>query len=519
MVEELAINRRTLIKGIAGVTAAGSVMGLRSFALAQSGGTFTFGRPWETSHLDPHSSQLSASWNIQHLAFDSLVTLDEEFNVVPSLASAFEWQGNNLVFTLRDGVKFANGRDMTSDDVLKSLERALKAKGNPWGLLLRNKKSITADGNKVTFEFDGPNNVALYALAATLVCIMPMKEIEDGSYDPAGDKFMGTGPYMVSEHIANDRWVLKRNPHYWGGPAKTETVVVRTIPSTQGLVAALNDGSIDAAMFIGDPDAPALLAGAANITVATQRSTDFNYIGMNCNAEDSPFRDLRVRQAVALVIDRDKIINFALAGNAEKTYGWTQWGFTDDSKLMFREPDVEKAKALMAEAKPARTTVKYLVRAGGVHEAVAQVMSQALAEIGITCELETVDGGVWAKRVWATNPSEMDITSSAYSGFPHPLITAHWWAPDLSGFTKGYVPVNETYTAALNEAVTKASGDGVNVALQTLYEMLNEQCVKIPINVNSETIAWRSDRVNMTPSARQSQNDVLAGVETWEMKA
>lgn len=113
----------------------------------------------------------------------------------------------------------------------------------------------------------------------------------------------------------------------------------------------------------------------------------------------------------------------------------------------------------------------------------------------------------------------MDITSSAYTGFAHPLVTAHWWAPDLSGFTKGYVPVNPAYTAALNKATVEASGDAeVNTALQDLYQIMNEDAVKIPINVNTETIAWRNDKVDMIPSSKQAQNDVLAGVETWSIK-
>lgn len=512
------MDRRSFMKTAAAAGVAAGAINMRSIALAANDKTFTFGRTRETSHLDPHTSQLSSSWHIQHMVYDSLVTLDENFDVVPSLATAWEWQGNNLVFTMREGVKFANGRTMTMDDVVGSLNRALKSKGNPWGLLLRNKTGITADGNKLTIAFSGPNNVALNSLTATLVCILPMKEVEDGSFDPKGDMFMGSGPYQVTEHVANDRWVLKANPHYWGGEAKTGTVVVRTIPEIQSLVAALRDGSIDAAAFDSNPDAPALIKGAPNISSATMATTDFNYAGMNAVADGSPFQDIRVRQAVALSLDRQQIIDFAFGGQAAPTYGWTQWGLTDDSKLKFQKQDIEAARALMAEAKPERTNIKYLVRAGSNHSAIAQIIKQSLDKIGINAELESVDGGVWAKRVWGTRPSDMDMTNSGYTGFAHPLMTAHWWAPDLAGFTKGYVPVNKDYTAALNDATTATSGDAITPALQKLYEILNEQAVKIPLTVNNETIAWRSDRVDMTPSKKESQNDIISGVENYQMK-
>ena len=194
-------------------------------------------------------------------------------------------------------------------------------------------------------------------------------------------------------------------------------------------------------------------------------------------------------------------------------------GLTDDSKLKFRDPDIEKARALIKEADPKVTTFPYLVRGGSNHGQIAQVVKQQLALIGLNAELETVDGGVWAKRVWGTRPeSDMIMTNSAYTGFAHPLVTAHWWAPDLSRFTAGYVPENADYTAALNDATTAASGDDVVPSLQRLYEIYNEQAIKIPLCVNTETIAWRSDRVDMTPSGKQAQNDIINGVENYKMK-
>ena len=516
--KHLGLNRRDFLKGIAALGLTAGVSGIAQMAAAAGGKTFTFGRIRETKHLDPHTSQLSSSWHIQHMVYDSLVTLNDDFEVVPSIATAWEWDGNTLVFTIRDGVKYANGRAMTMDDVTGSLERALKSKGNPWGLLLRNKKAITQDGNKVSIEFDGPNNVALTALAATLVCIVPMVEEASGEWDAKTDMFMGTGPYSVESHVANDRWTLKANPHYWGGVPKTEKVVVRTIPQVQSLVAALRDGSIDAASFDGNPDAPALLAGAPNVEVSRLDTTDFYYIGLNAVAEGSPFLDKRVRQAMALCIDREQLIEFAFAGRAGLSYGWTQWGLTDDSKLPLREQDIEKAKALIAEAKLPSNKIKVLVREGDTLSAVAQVVKQSAKKIGLELDLEVVDGGVWSKRTWGTRPSDMTMVVSRYTGFAHPLITAHWWAPEMAGFTKGYVPENKAYSAALNNAVTKASGDDVDGSLQALYEILNEEAVKIPLCTDIDTIAWRSDRVTMSPSKKQAQNDIISGVETFEMK-
>ena len=133
--KNLGLNRRDFLKGVTALGLASGLSGISQLAMAAEGKTFTFGRIRETKHLDPHTSQLSSSWHIQHMVYDSLVTLDDDFNVQPSIATAWEWEGNNLVFTIREGVKYSNGRDMTMDDVVGSLNRALKSKGNPWGLL------------------------------------------------------------------------------------------------------------------------------------------------------------------------------------------------------------------------------------------------------------------------------------------------------------------------------------------------------------------------------------------------
>ncbi len=519
--KHLGMNRRDFMKGVSVLGLAAGTLGMRSIALAADSKTFTFGRVRETKHLDPHTSQLSSSWHIQHMVYDSLVTLDDNFEVQPSIATAWEWQDNNLVFTIREGVKYSNGRAMTMDDVTGSINRALTSKGNPWGLLLRNKDSVSADGNKLTIAFKSPNNVALTALTATLVCIVPMEEaVEGGAWDPKSDMFWGTGPYSVEQHIANDRWVLKANEHYWGGKPKADKVVVRTIPQMQSLVAALRDGSIDACSFDGNPDAPDLLAGVPDVEVSKLETTDFYYLGLNTLAEDSPFKDKRVRQAVALCMDRQQIVDLAFAGRAGLTYGWTQWGLTDDSKLPLKDQNIEKAKALLAEADLKSMDIPVLVREGDTLLALAQVVKQACSQIGLNLNLEVVDGGIWAKRTWGTRPvADMTMVVSRYTGFAHPLVTAHWWAPEMAGFTAGYVPKNEEYSAALNKAVTESTGDDILPSLQKLYEILNDEAVKIPLCTDIDTIAWRSDRVTMSPSKKQAQNDILSGVETFEVKS
>jgi len=514
-----SLNRRALLQLLGATGAASLALNLRSVAFAAEADTLVWARPTETTLYDPHSSALSSAWNVQHLCYESLVTLDDNLDVVPALATAWEWQGNTLVFTLREGVKFANGRAMTQDDVVGSITRALGSAGNPWGLILRNLKATTKVGtNQVAMEFDGPNRAALAAMTASLVCIVPMEEATAGTWDATTDKFWGTGPYLVESHVANDNWVLVKNPHYWNaGTPKIGKLVVRTIPSTQGIIAALTDGTADVASFEGNPDASALLAGIANVTVAPQYQTAYSFLALNAVTEGSIFIDLKMRQAVALALDRQQIVDFAFAGQSVPSYGYTQFKLGDDSTLPLYARDIDKAKALIAEAAPARTSVNLIYAGGDLDANVSQVIKQQLSEIGLDVQLEGLEEGVWLSRTWTGQPSEFDLNVTYFSGFSHPLITAHWWAPELAGFDAGHVAVDPAYTELLNKALFATSDADYDAAMLALYARINEQANLIPLCSRTETVAWRSDRVNMTPSAMQAQEDVLAGVENFTL--
>lgn len=516
------LNRRTFLTLAATFGASGAAFfAMRNAALAQSAGTLTWARPEETVLYDVHAASLSSSWHIHQMIYDSLVTLDDALNIVPSLATAWEWQGTTLVFTLREDVKFANGRAMTQADVVGSIQRALTTPGNPWGLMLRNLKETKAEGtNQVAMVFDGPNNVALAAMTASLVAILPMEEFAAKTFDPTGEMMMGTGPYVVKSHVANDNWTLEANPHYWGGAPKVGTVVVKTIPSAQGIVAALTDGSAQLASFGGNPDAPALLAGVANVTVVAQAQTAFSFLALNAVTEGSPFIDLRVRQAVALALDRAQIVDFAYAGTATPSYGYTQFKIGDDTALPLYARDLDKAKALIAEAAPARMQVNMIYGSNGELDGnIAQVVKSQLAEIGFDVQLEGLEEGVWLSRTWTGEPSQFDLNVTWFSGFAHPLVTAHWWAPELAGFTAGHVAADADYTAALNEALFAADEPTYQAAIAKLYARMNELANLIPIASRGETVAYRADMVMPTISALQNQEDIMQGIETYEIKA
>jgi peptide/nickel transport system substrate-binding protein len=514
----LLLNRRTALKAMGlGSLAALPGVGIRDLAFAADAKTLVWARPNETIVFDPQASSLGSSWQLQHLVYESLFTVDEHLNVIPALGESWKWDGDTLIITIREGVKFANGREMTVDDVTKSLGRMF-ASGSPWGLLLRNHKAVQKqDERTLSIVFDGPNAAAVYALAASLASILPMKEFEDGSFNPAKEMMMGTGPFYVESHVANDHWLFKRNEHYWQkGKPKIEKLEIRTVPTPQGLIAALRDGSADIVSFGDNPDATDLLAGVADIKIINQKSTSYFFLLLNAVAKDSIFKDKRVRQAVALTLDRAQLNKLALGGQATETTGFTQFGLKD-ADLPFTHPDIARAKALIAEAKPAKTSFDLVVAASNLNSQMAEVIKQQLVQIGLQANIQVVEEGVWAKRTWGSNPTELDATITYYAGFNNPLITMHWWAPELAGFTAGHVAPDADYTAAVNAALVARPGDEAE-RLQKLAHMINEAANKIPLVTRDVTVAVRTDKVSAQISTFESQENILSGVENFEVK-
>ncbi|MCC6006718.1 MAG: hypothetical protein JJU40_03475, partial [Rhodobacteraceae bacterium] len=129
----------------------------------------------------------------------------------------------------------------------------------------------------------------------------------------------------------------------------------------------------------------------------------------------------------------------------------------------------------------------------------------------------SLEFGVWLRRTWRAHPADFEMTLAYYAGFGTPLITAHWWASEHAPFTRGHVAPDPVYSELLEQAMF-SSGETQTTAFRALAARMNETANKIPLCLRSETVAWRDDLVDMTPSQLQSQENVMAGIETFELR-
>ncbi|MDQ3168183.1 MAG: ABC transporter substrate-binding protein [Chloroflexota bacterium] len=255
-----SLSRRTAVKaGLFSAVALGGI-GINQPVHGQAGGRLVIGKPGEVLNLDPHFSASQITWEIQAVAYESLVFLDDALGPIPGLAESWETPDDRTyVFALRQGVMFHNGREMKADDVVFSLRRVLESPESWWNVKMgpslepdpatveaaASAEALgtpTAVGNRigVTVEATGdyevtatltePYSPFLQSLSATTTSIVPAAEVESGEIDLT-TTVVGTGPFRVVEHLPDQRWVFGKVTDYWQpGGVQLDEVVWQNIP-------------------------------------------------------------------------------------------------------------------------------------------------------------------------------------------------------------------------------------------------------------------------------------------------
>ena len=226
--------------------------------------------PESPTYMDPMVQASIGTYRVTTQMFDRLVMMDNDMNLVPGLAESWEViDDTTTVFHLRQGVKFHNGEEMTSEDVKYSLERCIANPGVNYNYLII--ESITCDDDyTVTIKTSAPFNALLYRLsldAASIICKSADTSAEEFNKNP-----VGTGPFkFVSWELGGDV-VLEAFEDYWGGAPAVKRVIFRTIPEALNRTIGLETGEVDLAYDLGITDLESL-ADNASVTTLTSPST------------------------------------------------------------------------------------------------------------------------------------------------------------------------------------------------------------------------------------------------------
>lgn len=370
--------------------------------------------------LDPHASSTSSSVNNLNPVYETLVRYDDDGEIKPLLAT--EWKrldDLNWEFKLRDDVYFHNGEKMTANDVLYSFKRATGPDGAKVSYIM---SAIDADNCKVVD--DNTIIIATHEPFSPLVGYLPyigavVVSEKEFTEDPekAAQNPVGTGPFKFVSWAKNDRCVYERNDEYWGDKPAYKNLVIRTIVEANSRVIELESGNIDIAFDIPANDVERL-ENNKDTAIVKRASTIVEYMVMNVTKK--PLDDVRVRQAIDWALDENAILTAVWRGNAQysPTTVAPSMKYFDDSDTDCRY-DVEKAKALLAEAGVSDLHLKLTCAENTNRLNEATIIQDMLAQVGITVEIQSYEAGTFYDMVDA-GETEIFLIGFGAVGFPEP---------------------------------------------------------------------------------------------------
>ncbi len=388
---------------------------------------------------EPLSFNLNATaddnlWPIACNIYNSLFSLDNDFNVIMELATGYEVAEDGLSITvpLNPLATWHDGTPVTSADVKFSLEAIVGEPSATAAALISALESVdTPDDHTAVLNLSRASSSIIGFLSWYGVMILPAHIYDDGTSwleNPANMAPIGSGPFKFVSYEPGSTVELEANPTYFGEGPYLEKAIYQIIPDPNTEVQALLNGEIDVAN-IPSAQVPTLEANP-DFTMAPKMYPSPLYFGFN--TARAPFDNLDVRKAIGMAIDREQIVATALAGYGEpqNVYYPTviQWASNPDATPPAY--DVEGANALLDEAGfpldgDTRFSLKYYIFTGWQELSdTATVIKEQLAAIGIAMEIVVLEFAAWDEQL-----ASGDFDMGSIGGFqgPDPANLALRW--------------------------------------------------------------------------------------------
>jgi peptide/nickel transport system substrate-binding protein len=323
----------------------------------QQGGAFVIALGDNIRTIDPIGSPSvdAASERVRTLMFNSLVKKNEKFDYVGELASEVKRSDDGLTFTfiLHDGVKFHDGRILSSADAKYTLDLVFSSN---FAKSASFNEGAGAEKKSYIKSVEAPDAKTLVITltkpwTGLLSNLVPVSIIPKDSYATQKDRPVGSGAFKFKSYDGSQQVLdLEANPEYWEGAPHIKDLRVRVIADTNALQAELRSGRVDLAPLPTSlsPDAIKLLGQDQNLQVLQFTGSNLNLLTFN--SARAPLDDVRVRQAIAYAVDRESMIRDLLLGQGKIAHSILpeeSWAYHAGQTYSF---DPAKAKQLLDEA-------------------------------------------------------------------------------------------------------------------------------------------------------------------------
>ena len=385
-------------------------------------GTLVIALPGAPESIDPRLAADAYGTQILQMTHASLIRMDAAGNPVPDLAERWEQTGPaSFLFRLRGGIRFHDGRELTSADVRSTFEWILDPKNrsphrHAYSAISRIE---TPDERTVLFRLTEPFAPFLAGMVRGIV----PRGAPVSAYSPP----VGAGPYRIDDFQRDEAVRLSPYEGYFGGPPAIERVVVKFVPDTNVRFLELKKGSVNFVLNGVDPDlVPAALENR-NLVTEEGPGSNASYLGFNLR--DPILSDLRVRRAIAQAIDRESIVRAIWGGHADIADSILAPGFWAHAEGIppvrydpgsaaalldaagYRDPDGAGPKV--------RFTLTYKTSQNELRRRIAAVFQEQMRQVGIAVEVHSYEWGTFFSDIRKGN---FQLYSLTWVGIQDPDI-------------------------------------------------------------------------------------------------
>jgi len=403
-------------------------------AAGKAGATIKAGITVPTAAINPLTVADQGGLDMLAQTGEYLCLSTQTLTLKPVLATS--WSANSAAdvwtFKIRQGVKFHDGTPLTADDVVYTYKLQTNPKNaanalSAFGGVLVPSGVVKVDDFTVEFHLEAPNGNFPYLTSSDNynMIILP------NNFDPSKwqASFPGTGPFVYKSYTTNAGASFARNEAYWGTkalPAATEfTFYTSQTPS----ILALTGGTIDVVGQFAVSGGEQLLVAGAPYNIIKLKSSAHRELSMRC--DQAPFTDPRVRQAIALTIDRPAIVQALFKGFADlgNDSPFAPVYPSTNTSIPQRKQDIAKAKSLLAAAGHSSGFTTQLVTEQLLEiPDYAQIVVQSAKEIGVTIKLKVESSAAYYGKATFGNSDWLDATMSlvdyGHRSVPNVFLTA-----------------------------------------------------------------------------------------------
>lgn len=404
----------------------------------------------EVTTLDPHFFNSGPNNAFLHHLFDTLVDVDASGKLIPSLAESWRVVDDTTwEFTLRKGVKFHDGSELTAQDVLYSLDRPGLITNSPGSFTSYTKPIVAKEAvDEHTVRLKTASAYGPLPLDLISIFIVSKKASENATTEQfnSGEAAIGTGPFRITEFRKGERIEIVRNEAYWGPKPEWDKVQFRVLASDAPRLSALLAGDVDLIESVPPADL-AKLKSNDKLTLSqhtTWRTLFWHADQFRDNSpfvtdkagkplDKNPLKDVRVRQAISKAINREALVERSLEGLGQPASNINSPGiFGYNSDLAVEAYDPEGARKLLAEAgypEGFGLTIHGPNNRYINDEQVVQTVAQFLNRIGIQTKVETQPLSIYFGKARASEYSfallgwgslASDFTLRSIVGTPNP---------------------------------------------------------------------------------------------------